>query len=262
MADRPPAWHRTVAVIRQDLRLLRADPAFLVVMIVMPLTVMPFIQPAFRDALVAAGIEGANGAEQVVPGVSVMFALFMVGNVAFGVFREHGWNTWERLRASPATTSEVMVGKSVTPLLSLGLQQAVLLGVGGVLFDLQLQGSVIAMAAVVLAFALSLIGLGYLLLAVCKTVMQLQAATNIGTMVLAGLGGAITPITSLPDWARAIAPAVPSYWAMRGYRTVILSDGGIEDVLLPVAVLVGFAVGFAGVALLRFRMEEAKVSWA
>lgn len=253
---------RSAAVVRHDLRLLRADPAFLVIMIVMPLLVMAFIKPAFKGALIFAGAEGANGAEQVVPGVSVLFALFMVGNLAFGVFREHGWNTWERLRASPATTSEVMLGKSITPLLSLALQQLVLVGVGGLLFDLHIKGSVPALVAVCAAFALSLVGLGYVLLAVCKTVMQLQAVTNLGTMVLAGLGGAITPITSLPDWARAIAPAVPSYWAMRGYRTVILDAGGVSEVLLPVAVLLGFTVVFCGISFFRFRVEEAKVSWA
>ena len=256
------SWRRSAAIIRQDLRILRSDPAFLVIMIAMPLIVMAFIKPAFQGALVNSGFEDANGAEQVVPGTSVLFALFLVGNLGFAVFREHGWNTWERLRASAATTTEVMFGKSITPLLSLLLQQTLLIGFGGFLFDLHLRGSWVAMVLVALAFGLSLVGLGFLLLAVCRTVMQLNAFTNIGTMVLGGLGGAITPITSLPDWARAIAPAVPSYWAMRGYRTVILEGGGINEVLLPVVVLCGFAIGFGVIAALRFRVEETKLSWA
>jgi ABC-2 type transport system permease protein len=253
---------RSGAIIRNDLRILRSDPAFLIVMIAMPLIVMGFIKPAFRSALVFEGAAGANGAEQVVPGTAVLFGLFLVGNLGFAVFREHGWNTWERLRASSATTGDIMLGKAVTPLLSLLVQQAVLIGIGGLLFDLHLRGSWVGMALVALAFGLSLVGLGFLLLAVCRTVMQLNALTNIGTMVLGGLGGAITPITSLPDWARAIAPAVPSYWAMRGYRTVILDGGGVADVLVPVAVLLAFGIGYALIAAFRFRMEDTKLSWA
>jgi ABC-2 type transport system permease protein len=235
---------------------------FLVVMIAMPLVIMAFLKPAFRGVLVLDGVEGATGAEQVVPGTSVTFALFLVGNLGFAVFREHGWNTWARLRASPATTVDVMVGKSVTPLLSLALQQAVLLGLGSVLFDLHVRGSILALIAVAVAFALSLVGLGYLLLVVCSTVMQLNAVTNLGTMVLAGLGGALAPITALPAWAQAIAPAIPSYWAMRGYRSTILDGGGLGEVALPVVVLLGFAVGFSVVAWARFRVEETKVFFA
>jgi ABC-2 type transport system permease protein len=250
------------AIVRHDLRILRSDPAFLVVMILMPLIVMAFMRPAFRSTLLFEGLTGANGAEHAVPGTAVLFGLFLVGNLGFAIFREHGWNTWERLRASPATTFELMYGKSVTPMLSLLIQQAILLGVGGVLFDLEVEGSVVAMVLVAFAFGFSLLGLGFLLLAVCRTVMQLNAITNVGTMVLSGLGGAITPISSLPDWARAVAPAVPTYWAMRGYRTVILDAGDIGAVLLPIAVLLAFGLGFGLLAALRFRVEETKMSWA
>jgi ABC-2 type transport system permease protein len=256
------SWRRSSAIIRNDLRILRTDPVFLVVMIAMPLIVMGFTKSAFQSALILAGATEANGAEQAVPGAAVLFALFLVGNLGFGVFREHGWNTWERLRASPASTADLMFGKAVTPMVSLLIQQTFLIGVGGLLFDLHVEGSVLGLALVALAFGCSLIGLGFLLLAVTRTVMQLNAVTNIGTMVLGGLGGAITPLSSLPDWARAIAPAVPSYWAMRGYRSVILEGEGLSDVALPIVVLLGFTVVFGFVAALRFRVEETKISWA
>jgi ABC-2 type transport system permease protein len=252
----------TRAVARHDWRLLRADPVFLVVMIVMPLIVMAFLRPVFRATLVEGGAGDANGAEQVVPGVSVLFALFLVGNVGFSVFREHGWHTWERLRATPASGASLMVGKSVVPLASLGIQQVFLLGVGGLLLDLHVRGSLFGLVLVAASWAASLIGLGYLLLAVCRTIMQLNAINQLGTMVLAGLGGAITPITALPDWARTIAPLVPSYWAMRGYRSVILDAGGLADVALPVVVLLAFTAAFSLLAWWRFESTEAKTFFA
>src|SRR5437868_9051419 len=51
---------------------------------------------------------------------------------------------------------------------------------------------------------------------------QLNAFSNLGAMVLAGVGGALAPTSALPSWARTLAPATPSYWAMRGFRQVIL----------------------------------------
>lgn len=256
------SWRCSGAITRQDLRILRSDPVFLVIMIDMPLLIMAFVKPAFRAALIDSGVRHANGAEQVVPGVATLFAFFMMGNLGFAVFREHGWNTWERLRASRAKPAEIMAGKTVTPLLSLGLQLSVLFVVGGLAFGLEVRGSHLALALVAASLAVCLVSLGFLLLSICRTVMQLNAVTNLGTLVLAGLGGAIAPITALPGWARAMAPAVPSYWAMRGFRSVILDTGGLGAVALPVFVLLAFSAGFAPIAGIRFRFEETKISWA
>jgi len=145
---------------------------------------------------------------------------------------------------------------------SLGLQLSVLFGIGGLAFGLDVRGSYVALVLVAAALAICLVSLGFLLLAICRTVMQLNAVTNLGTMLLAGLGGAIAPITALPDWARTIAPATPSYWAMRGFRSVILEAGGVDAVVLPVVVLLAFTVAFAAIAGARFRVEETKLSWA
>lgn len=254
---------RSWAVARHDLRILRSDPAFLLIMTGMPLIIMAFIKPAFTAGTAPFGGGGGagNGAEHAVPGVTVMFAFFLVGNVGFGVFREHGWNTWERLRASRATPAEVMAGKVVVPLLTLALQLAVLIGLGGMLFDLEIRGSRMAMVAVAAALALCLVSMGLFLLAVTRTIMQLNAISNLGTMIFAGLGGSLAPISVLPSWARSISPVTPSYWAMRGFRDVI-AGGGLSDAALPVAVLLLFAAAFGAVAAFRFHFDEVKVSFA
>lgn len=256
------SWRRSAAVARHDVRILRSDPTFLVIMIAMPLVIMAFIKPAFRASLLINGVSGVNGAEQAVPGTSVMFAFFLLGNLGFGVFREHAWNTWERLRARPASAAEIMAGKVVVPLATLLTQMAVLFGVGGLLFGLHVRGSMLGMILVIASLAICLVSLGAVLLAVCRSVVQLNAATNVGTMFFAGLGGAITPLSVLPAWARSIAPITPSYWAMRGFRSVTLANGGLGSVALPIAVLLLMALGFAILAGLRFRAEETKISWA
>jgi ABC-2 type transport system permease protein len=256
------SWRRSVAIVKHDLRILRSDPVFVIIFTLMPLVVMAFIKPAFRAALVVAGVHGANGAEQAVPGTTVMFAFFMVGNVGFGVFREHGWATWERLRASRARPADIMAGKVVVPLLTLAVQLSVLFGIGGLLFGLHIRGSVVGLIVVAAALALCLVSLGLALLAVCRTVNQLNAVANLGTMVFAGLGGALAPISALPGWARAVAPATPAYWAMRGFRSVILHPGGMRSIALPSFILLAFAAGFAVLTAMRFRFEEVKVSWA
>ena len=255
--------NRLGAVARHDLRILRRDPAFLIIFTVMPLLFMAFNEAAVGAALALRfpDVE-ANGAAFIVPGATVLFSGFLVGNLGFGVFREHGWHTWERLRASPLTTPELMAGKSIVPIMTISLQITVLLGAGILFFGLRLLGSLAAFVAVAAALVLMEVALGFMLLSVCRSVLQLNALSNAGAMLFGGLGGAITPVEFLPGWAQAIAPFTPAYWAMQGFREVTLKPGGLADVAVPLLVLAGFTVAFAVVAVLRFQVEDTKVSWA
>jgi ABC-2 type transport system permease protein len=69
------------------------------------------------------------------------------------------------------------------------------------------------------------------------------------------------PFNVLPGWARTIAPATPTYWAMRGFRSIILDGRGLGGVTTPIAVLLAMALAFGVVALRRLRFDEAKVAW-
>ena len=74
--------------------------------------------------------------------------------------------------------------------------------------------------------------------------------------------GVFLPVEFLPGWAQAIAPFTPAYWAMEGFREVTLRSGGLADVAVPLLVLAGFTVAFAVIAVVRFQVEDTKVSWA
>jgi ABC-2 type transport system permease protein len=255
------AWRRSWAIVRQDARILRNDPTFVIVFTLIPLVVIAFFKPMFRGILLVSGIDGATGAEHAVPGLIVMFSYFQVGNTAFGVIREHGWHTWARLRASHARPLEIMVGKVVVPLGTLALQFAVLFGVGLLAFGLEVNGSYLALTLVAACLAVCLSSFGLALLALCHSIMQVNAFANLGGLVMAGVGGALAPTELLPGWAQLLGPATPTYWAMRGFRTVILDGGGVADILAPAGVLLLFAATFLLVARLRFRVEDAKRSW-
>lgn len=253
---------RVAALVRQDWRLLAGDPAPLIIRTAMPLLIMSFMQPLFRAALRADDVRDANGAEQGVPGMAVMFLFFLVYIVGFAVFREHGWNTWDRLRATSARPFELVAGRLVVPLAVAVVQLAVIFGAGGMLFGLRVRGSYLALAVVGVPLALCVVMVGMALVSLCRSIAQLSVLANLLALVFAGLGGALTPQSALPDWAGVLAPGVPSYWAMRGFSTVILDGGGVAAVLLPAAVLCAFAAGLAVFPLVFFRTDHRKLSWS
>jgi ABC-2 type transport system permease protein len=263
MSSTIAARRRIAAIARHDLRLLRTDPGFLIVFTVSPLAFMAFSTRASGAALqIYVPGSDVGGAAFIVPGAAVVFSGFLVGNVGFGMFREHGWKTWERLRASPLSTGELVLGKSLVPFLCLGIQLVAMLGGGSLLFGLRLEGSWPAFIAVAVVFGIMQMALGFAFLSIARSVIQLNALTNLSAMLLGGLGGAITPVETLPGWAQAIAPVTPQYWAMQGFTAVTIEGGGFSDVVVPIAVLLGFTVVCAVIALLRFEVEDSKIAWA
>jgi ABC-2 type transport system permease protein len=253
---------RSFAIARNECRVLRRDPTPLVILIAMPLLVVPIFRATFRAALQMSGHQGVSGAEFAVPGQAVEFLFFLAPAIGFTFFREHGWGTWSRLRASPATSTEIMLGKAA-PMFVLGaLQLAVLFSLGRFGLDLHVRGSGFGVALVSFALLACVVTLGVALTAVLRTNQQLNAIGYLSATVCGAIGGALVPLATLPAWARHLSPATPQYWAMRGYNSEILDGRGLAAVWLPVVVLFAFATAFALIALTRFRFSDEKVGWA
>lgn len=253
----------TLAVAKTQFRILRRDPWFLVIMFAMPLVLMPMLKQTMGVSLQASGFAGANGAEQVVPGQVVMFGFFVAGSTAFSVFREHGWNTWDRLRASATTPTSLLAGFGLPWVLIHVAYQGALYLVGGWLLGLRPPLSAIPVIAVLLiANSLCVISLILLITATFRTVAQVGAFQNVGAMIFGGLGGAMVPFDQVPGWGRAIAPLTPAYWAMRGQKSVLLENAGITDVAIEVAVLTAAGFLLSALAARRFRVDETKEFFA
>jgi len=251
------AGYRIWALVRHDLLILRNDPSILAILTLMPLVVVAFVKDLYRPWLLDAGVVHPTGAEQAVPGMAVMFSFFLMSTVGFTVFREHGWNTWARLRASPMSSGEIIAAKTITPAIESSLQLAVLFAGGYFLFGFRIQGSWMEIALMCAMLIVVLESLGLALMGLCTTVTQLTAVANLGTMLLAALGGAITPISTLPGWAAPLAPLSPMYWVMGGFRSIVVGDG-TSALVLPIGVLAAEAVVFLGIARWRFSVGDRK----
>ncbi len=252
-------WSRSRVLMRQNWALLMADPAPIVLLMAMPIVLMTFLQGTGQAVLRSAGYPHASGAELVVPGMAVMFSFFGVGYIGTAFFSEHGWGTWDRLRASQATTMEIVLGK-ILPSAALMLIQLVLLfAVGIVIFGMRVSGSMAGIGVMMLACVALLVAFSMLLTAVLRTQNQMMAVVNLAAMVLAGIGGALAPVDVLPGWAQAIAPASPAYWMLEGFRAVILEKGGVDATIVPAAATLAFAAGMSAIATWRFSMTDEKV---
>lgn len=239
------SMHRSSALIRHELRILRRDPLPFILSFVLPLVMMWLLRPAFSAIFATIGGSG-NGAAQAVPGMAVLYAMFLVANVAFGFQRERDWHTWARLRAGGASPIELAAGKLVPGFVVVTGLMLVLFAVGTFVFDLRIRGPAMQIVALILIFGAWLTTCGAIVAAVCKTTAQATAVANLLSLGVGGLGGVLIPAETLPHWVQVAAHGTPTWWVMQGLRSTINGTGFAAG---PILVLTFWLLFTAAVAV-------------
>jgi ABC-2 type transport system permease protein len=84
---------------------------------------------------------------------------------------------------------------------------------------------------------------------------QVVVFSLIPMFVLSALGGAWMPLEFTPEGFQAVAHLTPTAWAIDGIKNLIIRGLGLESVLLPAAILLGYAILCFAIAVWRFRSE-------
>lgn len=249
---------RGAAVGRLSALLALRDWTSHLLMVAIPLIFIPFLLPGASAQLHAQGFVHASGAAQAVPGFAVLFAFLTTQMVIDLFFHEFAWGTWDRLRVSAASTADVVIGKVAVAYLIQLVQLVLVLILGAALYGYRPDGSVAGLALTVALLAAVLACFGVMLVALCSSRELAMTIANLVGMLMAGVGGAISPASSLPAWARGIAHLSPAYWALDAVRRVSLQHADLGAVVGDLGALAAFCLLFAAVAALRFRVDDAK----
>lgn len=253
---------RSLTIAANELRILKRDPAWIVLLFVIPLILVGLMRGGVHFILDLTGHPNASGADFSVPAQAVTFVFYLPGLIGISFLREHGWSTWGRLRTSGTPRVQILIGK-VLPIAILGFcQMAVVFGLGDAVYGLRIKGSTWGVVVVACVLVLTVIAMGLAITVVVQTMQQLNAVANIVPVALGALGGALMPLVTLPAWVHRVAPATPQYWAMRSFDQLILDGAGLRAVVLPSMVLLTFAAAFSVVAVLGLRATERQLAFA
>ncbi|MFY9824838.1 MAG: ABC transporter permease [Thermoanaerobaculia bacterium] len=212
-----------------------------------------FTALAARPPLVSVAVSTAGGGHPVphgfaqsVPGTLTMTVLMMTliyGAVFLTLEKRQGMI--RRQAMLPLSRSTMYLGKLAGRLLIAAAQAVLLLIAGRYLFHVSWGSSPGGLALLLGAYLLAVAALSTLLGAILSTPEQAAAVGWIASMILAALGGCWWPSEVTPRWLWKASHVLPTPWAMDGFHALISFGHGAEAVLVPAAVLVGFAVVFA-----------------
>ncbi|MXU64310.1 ABC transporter permease [Oceanomicrobium pacificus] len=255
-----------------------------------PATDMPAARPVAQwivdgsDTMIAAGIRGLRGMplgelfrksvntpvptfevalfynpEQrsevnIVPGlVGIILTMTMIMFTSAAIVRESERGNMEMLINTPVRPIELMVGK-VIPYLLIGLVQvAIILGLGYVLFDVAVQGSLWVLFVVTLAFIGASLSLGLVLSTIAKNQLQAMQMTVFVLLPSILLSGFMFPFDGMPVPAQWLAQFLPATHFMLMIRGVVLRDAALMDMADGLIWLGAFTLVGLIVASLRFR---------
>jgi ABC-2 type transport system permease protein len=190
----------------------------------------------------------------VVPGlIGVILTMTMVLITGLAITRERERGTMENLLSTPATALEVMAGK-IVPYVVIGLVQVTLvLALAKLLFDVPMQGSLVALYAAVLLFIAANLTLGLTFSTIAANQLQSMQMTVFFFLPSILLSGFMFPFRGMPGWAQAIGEVLPLTHFLRIVRGLLLKGNGLAETMPEVWPIVAFMVVVGGIGLRAFR---------
>jgi ABC-2 type transport system permease protein len=163
-----------------------------------------------------------------------------------------------RLRLAPVSTATVVGSRIAVSLAVAVLQFAIFVGFSMLPFlGLQLHGSWWMAIPLVLAGTLSFLSIGLLVGSIAKTAEGGSGLANLITLPMAFLSGAFFPTDVSPHWLQVVAKFLPMGYLIDGMKNVMVRGEGPGSVVVPILVLLGFAVVVTALSTRLFRWDTA-----
>lgn len=204
-------------------------------------------------------IDGVKGSSYLLAGMlgyGVAATTFAGLSIVIVVRREDG--VLKRLRATPLPTWAYIGGVLTSTIFVFALEAIALIVLGRAVFDVPLSTRLFSLALALLLSALAFAALGLALTTAVRSAEGSSAVVNAIFLPMVFIAGSFFSPHSFPPFLRAIADVLPLTYVIRLVRDVMLHGEQIWSEPGSVAVIVGWGIVGAVIALRRFRWEPTQ----
>lgn len=234
-----------------------ADPVVLGA--IRPLTELPVPGSAARETpgtfeLRAYYNPERRSAVNIVPAlIGVILTMTMMLFTAVSIVRERERGNLELLITTPVRTLELMTAK-ILPYIGIGLiQVSLILGVGVLLFDVPVRGSLPDLYLAALLFIAASLSLGLMISNMVATQFQAMQLTMFIFLPSILLSGFMFPFEGMPEPAQWIAEVFPLTHFVRLVRGIVLRGADLGELAQQLWALAAFISIMMTLAVSRFR---------
>ena len=193
--------------------------------------------------------------QQSVPAWLVFAMFFVVIPLSTIFIAEKQQGTLPRLRSLRVPMGLLLAGKVVPFYLVNLVQTGLMLLVGRYLVPLlggdalRLEVDWLALWAMATAVSLAAISFALAVAALAKTTEQATTIGGVANILFGALGGVMVPKLVMPLAMQSATMLSPMAWGLNGFLDVFLRGAHVGSLLLPVGLLLGFAVCCLAIAL-------------
>jgi ABC-2 type transport system permease protein len=160
-----------------------------------------------------------------------------------------------RMRATPLRASQLVLATALEYLLIGLLSVALMFAVATVLFDFDMRGNYLTLAAFVLMGIFTLFGFGMAIGGWARNENQSAPLSNLVAFPMMFLSGVFFPSFLMPQWLQNISHYLPLTPVVDGIRLIITENAGLFSLGPQLAILAGWSVIIYALAFKVFRWE-------
>jgi ABC-2 type transport system permease protein len=164
--------------------------------------------------------------------------------------------TFDRLRVTPATETEIVVGYEIAFGVIAAIQGALILTVALLVYNIMVVGSIALAMMFVILVAIDAQAIGILISSAAQRESQAVQFLPFIIYPIFLLSGIFVAVKTLPLWLQPFSYLLPPTWGIDALRDVMLRGWGMEHLWLHALVLVGFAVVFTILAIFSLKRSR------
>ncbi len=190
----------------------------------------------------------------LVGAISMIVALLLT---ALSVARERELGTFEQILVTPLSSTTLIIGKTIPPLLISIVDASFIFSLSILIFGVPFIGSLLILFLGIISFLFSIVGMGLFISSIVSTQQQGILGAFVLVIPYILMSGFATPVENMPEWLIPFTDLVSLKYFLVLLKGVFLKDIGFDiaiTLLIPMLIL-GF-ISLAG-ATLMFRKKIA-----
>jgi len=228
---------RILAVASRIIRQIIKDRRSVALIVLAPVLVMTLVGFSLfdeRDIL--------NRIAPALLGVFVLFFTFLLTGVSF--LRERSQGTLDRLKITPVSRADLLVGYLLGFLLFAMLQSGVILAYAVLVLPVSYQGDIWQVFVVLVLLTIVAVSLGILVSTFAKNEFQVVQFIPLVIVPQIFLTGVVVPVEDMPWLLENVSKVLPLTYAVDMLIGIMLEGQGLLDFGIQIIVLSGFGAIF------------------
>jgi len=191
----------------------------------------------------------------LVPSILAM-ALMQLGIfAAIPLVQQREKGILKRIGATPLARWKLVASNILLRLMVAAIDGVLIIGIGIALFNVQIVGSVLAMAGLILLGAGAFLAIGFLLASFLKTEEQATGVVQVIQMPMMFLSGIFFSFDFMPGWLQSVARLLPLTYLGDALRQVMVNGTQVAPLGVDLAILTGWLVVCLTISARSFRWE-------